>query len=208
MLWGFVPELFSQTNGSREGDPDKRCIEGRTRGKEPLEKAVRSGAATSTAPTTSGAPRRRRGQARRGHARHKDNATRSGLAVLSLPRQTGVRLGRVLSLPGFSAGRFIASDKRRKRRRRGGEPAHRGADEGKKPTQGEPEGKRRGSTEWVCTTPFQYVASGWCSVRVVRAAREAGAQQARRRAAPEERILCCSSPTLRDQRATSLFHKQ
>ena len=56
--------MFSQTNGSREGDPDKRCIEGRTRGKEPLEKAVRSGVATSTAPTTSGAP------AHQGEAKH------------------------------------------------------------------------------------------------------------------------------------------
>ena len=38
MLWGFVPELFSQTNGWREGDAHKRCLEGRARGKEPLEK--------------------------------------------------------------------------------------------------------------------------------------------------------------------------
>ena len=114
MLYGFVPELISQANGSREGDPDKRRIDGRTRGKEPLEKAVRSGAATSTAPTTSGAPAHR--GADEGLKPTKARR-RSGLAVLSLPRQTGVRLGRVLSLPGFSAGRFIASDRRRKRRR-------------------------------------------------------------------------------------------
>ena len=35
---GFVLELFSQTNGWREGDAHKRCLEGRARGKEPLEK--------------------------------------------------------------------------------------------------------------------------------------------------------------------------
>ena len=142
--------MFSQTNGSREGDPDKRCLEGRTGAKNRLKKAVRSGAATSTAPTTSGAPRRRRGQARRGQAR------RAGAP----------------------------------RRRRGPE-AH----------QGELEAKHQGSTERVCTTPFQHAPTGWCSVRIVRPARKAGAQLARRRAAPEERILCCSSPTLRDQRA-------
>ena len=72
-------------------------------------------------------------------------------------------------------------------RRRRGPEAH----------QGELEAKHQGSTERVCTTPFQHAPTGWRSVMVVRAAREAGAQPARRRAAPEERILCCSSPTLK-----------
>lgn len=76
-------------------------------------------------------------------------------------------------------------------RRRRGPEAH----------QGELEAKHQGSTERVCTTPYQHAPTGWCSVRIVRPARVAGAQLARRRAAPEERILCCSSPTLRDQRA-------
>ena len=35
---GFCTELFSQTNGWREGVALKRCLEGRSRGKEPLEK--------------------------------------------------------------------------------------------------------------------------------------------------------------------------
>ena len=40
-------------------------------------------------------------------------------------------------------------------------------------------------------------------MRIVRAARKVGAQLARRRAAPEERILCCSSPTQKRPCATS-----
>ena len=133
MLWGFVPELFCQTNGSREGDPDKRCLERRTRGKEPLEKGGQEWRGD-----LDGAHHERRTEA--ASLRHTEHS-----GTPSAPAHRGADEAK----QGFSAGRSG-----------GGEPAHRGADKGPEVHQGELEAKHQGSTERVCTAPFQHAPTG------------------------------------------------